>query len=266
MTLSRGLEILKLLAEAGPMSVGEICGRAGLHRVTAHRLLASLMRQGWVEQDKSRHYQLGIEAWRIGVSANERFDLVKIGDPALDRIEQEMGDTTFLLKRNGDDAICVARREGTYPLKFLVMNVGVSYPLGVGAGTLAILAQLEEEERERILSVTQSKLARFPRISIDLVREMTAETRERGFALSTGRIVPGAYSAAVPIFADGRPVGSFACAASAERLSGDRLEFVVQTMWREAELVGQQLSGKAASAQARDASRAQRRTNHDRAT
>jgi DNA-binding IclR family transcriptional regulator len=153
------------------------------------------------------------------------------------------------------------------------MNVGMSYPLGVGAGTLAILAELEEPERERILSVTQSKLGRFPRISIELVREMTAETRERGFALSTGRIVPGAYSAAVPIFADGRPIGSFACAASAERLSGDRLDFVVRTMRAEAELVGQQLTGRSTSARARarprDPSRAERRTgsvsNHDRA-
>lgn len=247
MTLARGLGLLRLLAEeSGPgLGIADVCERSRLHRVTAHRLLANLMREGFVEQDEQRRYHLGVEAWRMGVSASRVFDLVKIADPSLDTIEQEMQDTTFLLKRSGNEAICVARREGTYLLKFLVMDVGVGYPIGVGAGTLAILAYLDPEDADRALAETEKKLHRFPSISIPLIRQMAEETRTRGFALSRGLIVPSAYSAAVPIFdAAGRPIGSFACAAAPDRLSGERLDFVVQTMRREAEIVTARLSGR----------------------
>src|SRR3712207_6178902 len=121
MTLMRGLELLRLLADAGSagLGIGEIGERGGFHRVTAHRLLASLVRKGWVEQDERRRYHLGLEAWRVGVSASRLFDFVGIADPSLDAIEREVTDTTFLLRRSGNEAVCVARREGTYPLKFL---------------------------------------------------------------------------------------------------------------------------------------------------
>jgi DNA-binding IclR family transcriptional regulator len=212
--------LLRLLAEErGPgLGIADVCERSRLHRVTAHRLLANLMREGFVEQDEQRRYHLGVEAWRMGVSASRVFDLVKIADPSLDTIEQEMQDTTFLLKRSGNEAICVARREGTY---------------------------LDPEDADRALAETETKLHRFPSISIPLIRQMAEETRTRGFALSRGLIVPSAYSAAVPIFdAAGRPIGSFACAAAPDRLSGERLDFVVQTMRREAEIVTARLSGR----------------------
>lgn len=244
MTLMRGLDLLKTLADGGAagLGIGDICERRGLHRVTAHRLLAGLIRGGWVEQDEQRKYHLGVEAWRIGISANKRFDLIKAANASLDTIEQVTQDTTFLLKLNGGEALCVARREGTYLLKFLVMDVGVSYPLGVGAATLAILAHLTDEECAAALRQTETKLTRFPLITPALMRTMLEETRERGFALSTGFIAPGATAVAVPIFgADGRPVGSFTCAASPDRLSGERLGFVVHTLLTEAKNVSARL-------------------------
>src|SRR4051812_21867196 len=131
MTLARGLDLLKTLAvqPGDGLAVQDICTRLNAPRVSVHRLLANLMKLGWVERDHSRRYHLGVEAWRVGVRANRIFDLANLASPSLDAIEAELEDTTFLLRRNGAEATCIARREGTYQLKFLVMDVGVSYPM-----------------------------------------------------------------------------------------------------------------------------------------
>lgn len=269
MTLARGLAILTTLAQSGAdgLAIGDVCRITALPRVSAHRLLAGLIRAGWIEQDDERRYRLGIAAWQLGLAAQSQFDLIRIADPSLDAIERDTQDTTFLLKRVGGDALCVARREGTYPVKLLVMDVGVSYPLGVGAATLAILAHLGEEEYECALRETESRLKAFPRISPATIRVMAAETRRRGFAFSSGFIVPEACAAAVPIFdAARRPIGSFACVASADRLKGERLDLVARTLIREAERVSARLgstqpraaSGRPKTRPSRPASRSSR--------
>lgn len=247
MTLARGLGILRLLSQAGPAGLGiaEICKREGLNRVTAHRIVAGLVRERWLEQDGERRYRLGVQAWQVGRAAQTQFDLISVGDPSLDVIERNTHDTVFLLRRIGDEALCIARREGSYPVKLLVMDVGVSYPLGVGAATLAILAHLAEADFEAALASTAAKLKGFPRLTVATIRRMAKETRTRGFAFSSGFIVPEACAVAVPIFdGTGAPMGSFACAASPARMQGDQLDLVVETLRREANRVSERLGAR----------------------
>ena len=40
---------------------------------------------------------------------------------------------------SGADAVCIDRRLGSYPVKTLTVEVGTKRPLGIGAGSLAIL-------------------------------------------------------------------------------------------------------------------------------
>ncbi len=248
MTLARGLQVLKALSGGADEGRGvkELCAELNVPRVSLHRLLATLLKLGWVERDEAHRYHLGIEAWRVGVSASRTFDLVNIAGPSLDAIEAELQDTTFLLRRTGAEATCIARREGTYLLKFLVMDVGVSYPMGVGAGSLAILAYIDPQDFEETLKVTARKLKSYPRVSVDLIRRMAAETRRRGYALTTGFIVPSASALAVPLFdADNTPIGSIACVAAPDRFSGKRLDEVVSVLRRESETITMKLSSPA---------------------
>ena len=238
MTLARGLDLLKTLATQpnDGLAVQDICTRLNAPRVSVHRLLANLMMLGWVERDDARRYHLGVAAWRGGVRANRIFDLANLASSSLDAIETELEDTTFLLRRNGAEATCIARREGTYLLKFLVMDGGVSYPMGVGAGSLAILAHLSPEEFEQTLKVTERKLKSYPRTNLELIRSAAEETRRRGFAVTNGFIVASAAAVAVAIFDHERaPIGSLACVAAPERFEGERLNQVVGVLQREAD-------------------------------
>lgn len=245
MTLARAMGVLYALRDAGAegLLAGEVAAATRGHRVTVHRLLSGLKQEGLVEQDGTRRYHLGARLWLLGMAASARFDLAAVARDALERLEHETHDTIYLLRRVGDDVFCVARRDGRYPIKSLVMEVGRSYPLGVGGGGLAVLAALHEGERIAILGRVKSRIGGYPKIAFARIRALLADTVKHGFAFWPA-LISEAYVVAVPILgADGRPVGALSCAAIKERLDPQRRRKVAALLKAEAEALRQRLSG-----------------------
>jgi DNA-binding IclR family transcriptional regulator len=244
MTLDKMMRVLRALRDAtAGLQAGEIAKATRTHRVTVHRLLKSLDREGLIEQDGARRYHLGPQAWLLGMAANRRFDLLALAGGALERLEDETHDTVYLLRRVGDDVFCVARRDGRYPIKSLVMEVGRSYPLGVGGGGLAVLAALPEDERKPVLERVRTRIGAYPRITFSRMRTLLADTVQQGYAFWPA-LISEAYVVAVPILdRDGRPLGAFSCAAIKERLDPRRRKEVAALLRAEAHGVRQRLSG-----------------------
>ena len=59
-SLNNGLRILELLAQqTEPQTLSACCSQLGLPKSSAHRLLATLERRGYVERDDALKYHLG---------------------------------------------------------------------------------------------------------------------------------------------------------------------------------------------------------------
>ncbi|MDE8348880.1 MAG: hypothetical protein POG74_05265 [Acidocella sp.] len=72
------------------------------------------------------------------------------------------------------------------------MIAGDRHPLGVGAGSLAILAALPSAETEVVIThITPELEAGYPGFAPDFLREQVAQTRRAGFALNPGRLTVG---------------------------------------------------------------------------
>src|SRR5262249_42027918 len=139
-------------------TLGELAVMTGLHRATVHRILAALSREHLLEQDEYHRYHAGIDLWVLGEAAARRFDVQEFGRPALERIAAETQDTAYLSVRNGSHAVCVGRSEGAFPIRTLSLNVGDRRPLGVGSGSLVLLAFLSEADREEVFERLGSEL------------------------------------------------------------------------------------------------------------
>lgn len=245
MTLQKPMMILRALrdAETDGLQAGEIAAATGLQRVAVHRLLKALGAEGLIERDESRRYHLGPQAWLLGMAANRRFDLGALAQGALDRIEAQTQDTIYLIRRVGDDVLCVARRDGSYPIKTLVMDVGKSYPLGVGGGGLAVLAGLPEAEAKAVLARVRGRLDAYPRVSMARIRQLLADTRRQGYAFWPA-LISEALVVAVPILGrEGQPIGALSCAAIKERLNPRRRAHVVSLLRAEASVIEQRMAG-----------------------
>jgi DNA-binding IclR family transcriptional regulator len=226
-SVDRALGLLAMVgrhADRG-VSLSGIVEDSGLNKPTARRLLLALMRAGLVEQhEESRRYYLGEEAYVLGSLASRRFGLLQLCMDSLIRLSRKTEDTSFLSVRRGDSAICLHREEGTYPVRTHALQAGAEHPLGVGAGSLAILAALPDEEIESILAANEPQLvARYPRFHPAHLRDYVAATREKGFSLNAGLIVPNSWGVGVAIrFPDGRPAGALSIAAIDSRMGPER--------------------------------------------
>jgi DNA-binding IclR family transcriptional regulator len=245
MMLQKSMTIMRVLrdAETSGLQAGEIVQATGMNRITLHRLLRSLDREGLVERDEGRRYHLGAQAWLLGMAANRRFDLSALAGDSLERIEAETHDTIYLLRRVGDDVLCVARRDGSYPIKSLVMEVGKSYPLGVGGGGLAVLASLESTERKEVLDRVRERLGAYPNVSIPRIRKLLEEARAKNYAFWPA-LISEAFVVAVPILDRAqRPLGALSCAAIKERLTPARRARVVTLLRAEAARIQHRMGG-----------------------
>ncbi len=245
MMLHKSMSILRALrdAETNGLQAGQIVEATGMNRITMHRLVKTLEREGLVERDTSRHYHLGAQAWLLGMAANRRFDLNALAGDSLDRIEAETHDTIYLLRRVGDDVLCVARRDGTYPIKSLVMEVGKTYPVGVGGGGLAVLASLDPAETKEALERVRDRLHAYPKVTLARIRKQLEEARKTGYAFWPA-LISEALVVGVPILGqDKRPVGALSCAAIKERLGPTRRARVASLLKLEAMRIERRMSG-----------------------
>lgn len=191
------------------------------------RLLAALIEQKLLSQNETtRRYYLGLELFSLGALAGQRLNLRRASVDALARLTDETQDTVFLSIPDGRDSLCIARYEGEYPIRTLTMSVGDRRPMGVGAGSLAILSAMSDADVDEVLRSNVSRYVPYaPEISVDRLREKVQATRAAGvasstFFLSDGKVMPGMNAIGIPIVTElGIPIGAVSVAAVPERLA-----------------------------------------------
>ncbi len=223
-SLDRAVGVLRLVASRTGLGVRlvDIVERSGLSKPTAHRLLQALERQGLLAHDPAtRLYHLGPEAFVIGTLAAERYGIHRAALPSLSRLALASQDTAFLSVRRDWQAVYLRREEGPFPIRSHVLQAGSRWPLGVGSGSLAILATLPDAEVEDTLAQAASEIeARYPRFSPAMLRDAVARTREFGYALNPGLVEPESWGIGVAVLdCRGRCEGALSINAIQSRLS-----------------------------------------------
>lgn len=226
-SVDRALSLLAMVgrhADRG-VSLSALVDDSGLNKPTVRRLLLALMRASLIEQDEeTRRYYLGEEAYVLGTLASQRFGLLELCLDSLNTLSRKTEDTSFLSIRRGMSSVCVYREEGTYPVRTHALQVGFEHPLGIGAGSLAFLAALQDEEVDEALEFNRAILqTRYPNLPPERIRRDVALTRERGYSLNPGLILANSWGVGVAIrHPDGRPAGALSIAAIDSRMSQTR--------------------------------------------
>src|SRR5690606_37894527 len=94
-------------------------------------------------------------------------------------------DMVFLVVRSGHESVCLNRIAGNFPIQTMTRTEGDRHPLGVGAGGLAILAALSDEDVQVVAKAVGHRLDRYG-LSESLLHRAVAATRERGIAVDEG--------------------------------------------------------------------------------
>jgi DNA-binding IclR family transcriptional regulator len=239
--------LLRAIAAQSPRRLSELSAAAGLNKVTALRILDILMREGFVQRAADgRGYGPGPEILALGASTTVSYDLREVARPSLVRLAHQSEDTVLLSVRSGVEAICIDRQIGSFPIRANYLDIGSRRPLGVGAGSLALLVRLPDREIDAILDVLTERLAEYQRLSEKTIRDEIRAARQRGYVMILDRIIDKMGGIGVPVVnAAGSVVAALSIAALSERVR-DRAASLGEALLREADLIKRDLmSGSA---------------------
>ncbi len=229
-SIDRVLSILKKVAHYNETGVrlSQLAQELDLHVATTHRMLAILTKEGWLSMDPgSKTYHLGYEIFALGTKANQ-FKLKDLFHSVLERIADQTGDTTYLVTRAGNDALCLDRIVGKFPVQVLTFEVGHQRPLGIGAGSLAFLSSLPPDHAESIIMENEERYKLFKRSSQEVLSAVK-QSRRLGYGLSVKTVTPDTIGVGVTVTnSDGHAVAAISVAGIAKRMELSKREKIVK--------------------------------------
>ena len=223
-SLEKGLNVLSLLAEHGPMSVSRVAGALGYNRAGAHRFLSTLRELGYVQQTPGGEYEPTFKILELSTKVASRFEIRKSASLFMRHLSATTKETINLGFIQGTDLVHLDKIDSPELLR-MDPEIGSRAPAQNTALGKAILAFLPPEEFESFCS-RADWTALTPRSSTTrevLIQELD-RVRQHGWAMDNEELCLGLRCIAVPIFdhAD-YPRYAISISGPAMRMSDDRI-------------------------------------------
>jgi DNA-binding IclR family transcriptional regulator len=217
--VANALELLQLFAGGRAVQVNQASRDLGLSRSTVHRLLATLVAYGYVEQDPStKAYLPGPALTGIGLAAVQGGAVSSRARGALTALAEATNETAHVMVLRGDHVLCLDSIESPQPLR-TPSRVGWNLPSHSTAGGKVLLSELTDREIEEIfVDPMIYGLTRTPPVRrVDLLADLEL-VRARGYATNFGESEPAVSAVAVVLRdAAGRAVASLSVTAPRSR-------------------------------------------------
>jgi DNA-binding IclR family transcriptional regulator len=240
-SIQRAFALLRVVAAAGPegINLSTAAQATQLHVATAHRLLAALVRERAVSFDPyARVYHAGADFMRRA-EESPHHRIREHYRPVLERLAARTGEVLYLYVRDGLNALCIDSVQGPAHTVALSLGAGGRRPLGIGAGTIVLLASLPARELAMTLTANESRYARYTGITLRQIKAMIRAYRSDGYVFHPGIVVPGVCGIGIPLREEsGEVVAALSLAAPGERLGVDRRAAVIRLMASEVARAG----------------------------
>ncbi|MAU47106.1 MAG: IclR family transcriptional regulator [Yangia sp.] len=204
----RALEILLILGDATAegFSLAQISERLGCAKSVAHRSLSALRAKGFAETaGRYGHYRLGPSIPALTKRQDRLEPQARKLRPGMTEFARHSGLTVYLILQAGLDAVC-GEMISRSSRRHFTMGVGARIPMGVQAGSVALLSLQDDEAVSRVLDANAHRLPVFPacqKVDREVVAAQVADARLRGFAVNMGYYLPGEGGLGLPIPAQG---------------------------------------------------------------
>ncbi len=229
--LERSFKVLEHLATHHQgVALSALATELDMPLSATHRLLAELVRCGYVRQDQSHgNYTLTIKLVSLGLSFLSGSGIVDVAQPLLDRLAADSGELVRLAVVDGDDLTFVAKAQGAKSGLRYDPDMGLSVQLSCSAAGHAWLSTLPEQQAlERVARQGFGKPEDFGPRAPTTVKALQAylnAARKRGFSMINEVFTPGMTSMAAPLrAADGAVLGVITIAGPAVRLTEARMQ------------------------------------------
>jgi DNA-binding IclR family transcriptional regulator len=241
-SVGRALRLLTVVAERGSVSVSGAAEHLGVARSTAHRMLSTLLAEGFVRQDPvAKTYGPGRRMLEVGLSALRNLDVRSAARPQLEQLRDELGETVHLVLLEGTHILFVDSVESNRAVR-VGSRTGMQMAAHCTAAGKAILAALPPAALEEYLAAMPPALTPNSLTDDAAVRAAIAEVAERGWATNFEESEDGLSAVAVAIpEPSGIARSSITVSLPAERLPRERAPEIAEAAMQAAQVVGARL-------------------------
>jgi DNA-binding IclR family transcriptional regulator len=221
-SLERAFDLLEALSVGGELGVTELANRTGLVPSTAHRLLHTLTKRGYVSQSpETGRYLLGYKVVEVASGLEHRRERLRaVARPHLEGIQRATGETVNLVVLEADRVVYIDQVEGSRNVRMFT-TVGTSVPAHTTGSGKAIMALGPPEsvtaaygDREPLERLTNRTLTSLAALEDDFKR-----IRRRGYALDNEEHEEGVGCVAAPVFDHtGRPCAAISVSGPTARI------------------------------------------------
>jgi DNA-binding IclR family transcriptional regulator len=181
-----------------PLTLSELCKETGRPKSSLHRILATLVEAGVVEQTEEGHYRLTLKLWRIGVLALTEIDVMQVARPHLERLSRAADETVHLaVLEEGGGVVYLAKVESPRSIR-VQTQVGKVSPSWCTATGRAILS-FTPDIRDEVLAQPKEKRAPATVTDPQELRAILEEVARAGYAITQGENHPEMGGIAAPI-------------------------------------------------------------------
>jgi len=150
-SLAKGLTILELLLEKGPLGATEVSKYLDVNKSSAFRLLVTLESKGFVEQNASTgKYHLGLKLAKFKTKSLNNYELHERAKPFLDELCAQTNETCGLCVLINNEPVIIDKRNSPYVIS-TNLKIGDVLPFHSTAMGRALICNLSEEEILRLL-------------------------------------------------------------------------------------------------------------------
>lgn len=208
-----------------PVTVAEVAAGTGADRVTAYRMLMTLVHSGYVQKDAdAKHYRLTFKVLSLArylVGEDERARRILA---TLRQISEETGETVHYSVLERDAAVLVYRAKGTQRVA-VDFQIGDRSPLHCTSIGKVLLAFHDVRLTEAVIAHGLTKVAPNTITSPEDLRQSLARIRLDGYAIDDLEFAEDMRCVAIPVFENGSQVpGGIAISGPASRFNADKLD------------------------------------------
>lgn len=227
--LERGLAVLEHLAACPEgAALSDIAAAISSPLSGAHRLLAELVKGGYVRQTRDQgDYVLTIKLVALGLSYLGASGVVDVAQPSLDRLAAEAGELVRLAIVDDMDLVFVAKAQGaTRGLRY-DPDMGLSVRLSCSAAGHAWLSTFDDEQAFGLVArqgfgTPRDYGPRAP-VTVKTLLAYVRAARKRGYATINEVFAPGMSAMAAPVIVRGVAIGVVTIAGPVVRLNESRM-------------------------------------------
>jgi len=231
----KALELLEIMCKEKHCGVRDLSQKVGLTRSTVSRMVTTLERAGFVEQEHERgKYQATLKLFELGNEVIQHLNIREKAYPLMQQLSHETEETVNLTVLRGNQIMYIFKIDSPHLLKSSA-PVGSRPPVHCNASGKVILAYLPEDKKKMFLPLELHPFTPNTIISLTELEAELARVRANGYAVDSEEWSLNTKALAAPVWDyDGKILAALTIAGPSVRMNAQRLGDLIQPLLKAA--------------------------------